>query len=67
MFKISINPKWCKGCGICADFCPKNVYDFTMGSTPEPARSKDCIGCKQCELKCPDLAIKVEKAKEDEK
>ena len=22
---LVINPKWCKGCGICVAFCPKNV------------------------------------------
>jgi len=25
--KITINRKWCKGCGICVDFCPKVVYE----------------------------------------
>lgn len=60
MNKITINQKWCKGCGICADFCPKNVYDISLGDPPVATRIEDCIGCKQCELKCPDLAITVE-------
>lgn len=60
MYQISVVTKWCKGCGLCADFCPKNVYDFKMGHPPVPAREADCIGCKICELKCPDFAITVE-------
>ncbi|MBQ2096318.1 MAG: 4Fe-4S binding protein, partial [Firmicutes bacterium] len=27
MKQIEINYKWCKKCGICAAFCPKNVFD----------------------------------------
>ena len=59
MFKISVNTKLCKSCGICADFCPKNVYDFTIGYPPVANREASCIGCKICEMKCPDFAIEV--------
>ncbi|MFR1131368.1 MAG: 4Fe-4S binding protein [Enterocloster bolteae] len=27
---------------------------------PYPARQEDCIGCRLCELRCPDFAVKVE-------
>ena len=23
--KVKVNKAWCKGCGICVEFCPKNV------------------------------------------
>lgn len=59
MFNISVNTKLCKGCGICADFCPKNVYDVNIGHPPAATRETDCIGCKICETKCPDFAIEV--------
>ena len=26
--KLVINPKWCKGCGICVAFCPKNALEL---------------------------------------
>lgn len=59
MYQIKINTNWCKGCGICTDFCPQNVYDITIGMEPKPTRVEDCIGCKICEIKCPDFAIEV--------
>lgn len=59
MYEISINAKWCKNCGLCAGFCPRKVFDFSEGSMPLAARGDDCVGCRQCELKCPELAIAV--------
>ncbi|MDR2180806.1 MAG: ferredoxin family protein [Synergistaceae bacterium] len=59
---MRIDPKRCKGCGLCADFCPRNIYDFSWGSVPVAARSDDCVGCMQCEVKCPELAITVREA-----
>ena len=50
--RLMIEPKWCKGCGICAAFCPKNVTAVNL---------QDCIGCGLCELRCPDYAIYLEK------
>ena len=26
--KLVIDPAWCKGCGICAAFCPKNALEM---------------------------------------
>lgn len=60
-----INREWCKGCGICVQFCPKNVLDLDDENKAVAARPEDCIACKQCELRCPDLAIEV--ITEDEK
>lgn len=33
MNQITIN-HWCKQCGLCADFCPKKVFDYTAGPHP---------------------------------
>jgi 2-oxoglutarate ferredoxin oxidoreductase subunit delta len=50
---------WCKNCGICAAFCPKNVFHSDDTGT-RVARPEECIGCRFCEMHCPDLAIAVQ-------
>jgi 2-oxoglutarate ferredoxin oxidoreductase subunit delta len=56
---ITTYPAWCKKCGICVAFCPKNVLDTGPDGGPVPARPEDCIRCHMCELRCPDFAISV--------
>lgn len=60
MKQITINKKWCKKCKICLTFCPKQVFDCDEDGYPVPARPDVCIGCRLCELRCPDFAVKVE-------
>ena len=65
MEPVVINPLWCKGCGICVAFCPKQALELQKGkSTPIPGR---CIACGMCEMYCPDLAITVDKSKKPKK
>ena len=56
--KIHVNR--CKGCGICVAFCPKKVLALSDIEKVEVVNGKDCIKCKQCEMRCPDFAIFVE-------
>ncbi|RLC30269.1 MAG: 4Fe-4S ferredoxin [Deltaproteobacteria bacterium] len=55
-----INREWCKGCGICVHFCPGNVLELDEEDKVTAVRPADCICCRQCELRCPDLAIEIE-------
>jgi len=56
---VIINKAWCKGCGICIHFCPKKVLEMGKDSKATVVKLEDCIGCRLCELRCPDFAIQV--------
>ena len=54
-----INREWCKGCGICVAFCPKDVLELDDKGKAVAVRLGECIACRMCELRCPDLAVEV--------
>jgi len=54
-----INKEWCKGCGICVHFCPKNVLVLDEEEKVFADQKENCICCRLCEFRCPDLAIEV--------
>ncbi|MBC8018150.1 MAG: 4Fe-4S binding protein [Verrucomicrobia bacterium] len=56
--KIEIIEKYCKGCHICVEFCPTKVLEM-KGFYAAVKDLEACIKCMQCELRCPDFAIKV--------
>lgn len=56
---LSINPKLCKGCGICIEFCPKGILVLSEKGKVDEKQPELCIKCGQCELRCPDFAIQV--------
>lgn len=58
-FTISVYRDWCKGCGICAALCPKQVLSRNEAGGPVVTDPEACIGCGWCELHCPDFAISV--------
>lgn len=62
--EITIKKERCKGCGICAAFCPKAVLEVDALGKIHIKDGEACIGCGQCELRCPDYAIFVDRAKE---
>lgn len=54
--RLEANTSWCKGCGICVAFCPKNVLKLVNGKVDifEP---ESCLKCGICENLCPDFAV----------
>lgn len=67
VFRITINDKFCKGCGYCVKYCAKGVLALeeeinTKGYHIAYAAAKDaCVGCLNCAGVCPEAAITIEK------
>jgi 2-oxoglutarate ferredoxin oxidoreductase subunit delta len=55
---IEIKVSWCKGCGLCVDYCHLGVLEMD-GTLPKVVRLDKCTRCMQCEVICPDFAIRV--------
>ena len=53
---LGTNPKWCKGCGICVAFCPREVLTLKKGKVFINS-ADECIKCGTCENLCPDFAV----------
>jgi 2-oxoglutarate ferredoxin oxidoreductase subunit delta len=56
---IEINRDFCKGCGICVAFCPKEVLELDDHEKAVVKHPEKCNACMLCELRCPDMAIEV--------
>ncbi|MCL2115922.1 MAG: ferredoxin family protein [Methanobrevibacter sp.] len=63
---IIVNPDLCKGCDICIESCPRQVYAKSEELNkkgvclPYLDNEEKCRKCHLCELLCPDQAIIVE-------
>jgi len=57
--ELVINKEWCKGCGVCIRFCPKQVLELGQGDKAFVVRPEDYICCGLCQIRCPDLAIEI--------
>ncbi len=58
-YEIDIFRDWCKSCGICAAFCPRQCLSLDTDGAPVVDHAERCTGCRWCELHCPDFAICV--------
>lgn len=65
---IRVDDKYCKGCGLCAEACPKHLIALDKSRMNDkgyhPAgliEGAECSGCACCASMCPDCAITVEK------
>lgn len=57
--RVSFYPAWCKACGNCVAFCPREALARDQWGHPLLAHPERCTACGLCELLCPDFAISV--------
>jgi ferredoxin len=61
MIDVRIQDRGCRGCTLCVDLCPVDVFDFDEGrQLALVARAQDCIGCLSCRYACPSACIEVD-------
>lgn len=64
-FPVWVDKNRCKGCDICVSYCPAGVLAMAedrhtiQGIIIKVVHPESCIGCRACELSCPDFAINV--------
>jgi len=61
--ELCIVADWCKGCGFCVEFCPREVLEISEAFNkkgyhpPRVVKAEACNHCEMCEMICPDFAI----------
>ncbi len=58
---LEIRKKWCKGCSLCVEICPKGLITIDELGKIKVTKPEECLSCGLCESTCPDFAIRVEK------
>ncbi len=62
---VKIDQERCKGCSLCAEFCPKGILSISNNLNMKGyfviaiSNEAECTGCATCALVCPDVAIEV--------
>ena len=61
LYNVIFFHKWCKSCGLCSAFCTKKIIKTDDTGLPFIEDMDSCIGCRFCEIHCPDFAITIKK------
>lgn len=64
--RIKILQERCKGCGLCVEFCPKGIIQFSKKRNLQGYRvveiteREKCNHCGICYLMCPEVVFVIE-------
>jgi 2-oxoglutarate ferredoxin oxidoreductase subunit delta len=64
--RVTLFGTWCKGCGICVEFCPQQVFEADHQGRPVIVHGDKCTACHWCDTHCPDMAITVRRLEPEE-
>jgi 2-oxoglutarate ferredoxin oxidoreductase subunit delta len=70
--RVHIDVDRCKGCGYCAEFCPRGVLTMMDELSPRGYNmvkigdSSQCLGCGLCQAMCPEFGIYVTEEEKEE-
>jgi 2-oxoglutarate ferredoxin oxidoreductase subunit delta len=62
--EIQVKVSWCKGCGLCVEYCNRGVLEMRDG-VPVVLQAEKCSRCLLCEVICPHFAISVNDPRPD--
>ena len=58
MVKTTIREQACRGCQMCIEICPLDVFVFDEASfVAKVDKPSNCIACLSCNYRCPSGAI----------
>jgi NAD-dependent dihydropyrimidine dehydrogenase PreA subunit len=61
---VSVTESGCRGCTLCVEVCPVDVFAFDDGEhLAKVVSGVDCIGCLSCVYACPSQCIVVDDIK----
>lgn len=60
MVTVKISDRGCRGCTLCVDVCPVDVFGMDEAGELALVRSQeDCIGCYSCVYACPSGCVEL--------
>ncbi len=65
LFQVTVLSRYCKGCGLCVEFCRQGKLTIQEKPNRQGIRTAaakpdvECTGCMRCALMCPDAAIEL--------
>ena len=60
MPNVQILENGCRGCTLCSDTCPVDVFTMNEGKNIATVdHAEDCIGCLSCFYQCPSQCIEI--------